>query len=491
MIHFNDFLSARKQLRLQQNAKENLIDFIKYFWPVIEIGNPYVHNWHIDAISEHLEAVTYGEINRLVINVPPGLMKSIILNVFWPAWEWGQPELTQYKYLSCSHKQNLSIRDNNKMRQLITSEKYQELFPHVIIKKDENSKIKFVNTANGFKEAMPAGSITGSRGDRVNIDDPISVDDAESKIILGSRMLWFTESVPTRLINPKESSIIVIMQRLKDLDTTGIILSRELNYEHLMLPMEFEPQRKCFTSIGFEDPRTEEGELLFPERFPQWVVDRDKKTLGAVAIAAQNQQRPIPREGSIIKVDWLQKRFKLMRNNQGQILLTEFTEIIQSYDTAFKEGEQNDFNVCLTWGLKDDGYYLINMFKERLNFPALEQSAIESARFYKPNQILIEDKASGQSLIQALKRRTNLPIRAVNPDRDKVARLHAVSGYYEAGRIILPDNEPWVQNYIDTLTTFPACAHDDEVDASSQFLLEIALRRESKNGVRIRSVYGR
>jgi predicted phage terminase large subunit-like protein len=407
-------------------------------------------------------------------------MKSLILNVFWPAWEWGPKHLTHLRGLGISHKQDLALRDNIKLRRLITSDWYKERYPHVVLRRDQNSKIKFENTHTGFNEIMAFGSITGSRGDRVRIDDPLSVEDAKSKIILASREFLFKEAVPTRLVSPEFSVIVLIMQRLHEMDTTALAL--ELGYEHLMLPMEFEPERRCKTNIGFIDPREEDGELLFPARFPRHVVDRDKKSLGKYGHAAQNQQRPAPREGAIIKAEWLKNRFRVQKDAAGNVILNFYDEIYQSWDTAFKEGQENDYSVCTTWGVRENGFYLLHRWKMRVDFPTLEQRAIELANYFKPNQIFIEDMASGQSLIQAIKRRTRLPVKAVKIDRDKSARLNAVSGYFEANRVFLPD-EPWVDEpdgYAYELTTFPAVKHDDSVDSTSQFLLEVALRREAR-----------
>jgi predicted phage terminase large subunit-like protein len=466
------------ELREKESAENSLSEFIRQAWHVLEPSTPYVTGWCIDAICEHYEAITKGQILRLLVNVPPGTMKSLITNVFWPAWEWGPKRLHHLKYLSASHKQDLAMRDNIKMRRLVMSEWYRQRYPHVVLCKDQNAKLKFENTAYGFKEAMAMGSLTGSRGDRVGIDDPLSVDDANSKTILESREITFTETIPTRLINPVSSVIAVIMQRLNERDTSGIILARKFGYVHLMLPMEFELHRRCSTSIGFVDPRKEEGELLFPERFPKEVVERDKLTLGSHATAGQMQQRPAPREGAIIKIAWLANRFVLLRDGNRNIITKHYKEIFQSWDTAFKEGEENDYSVCLTFGVDEQGYKLLHRYKAKIDFPKLEQMCIELANLFSPNQILIEDKASGQSLIQAVKRRTLKPVKAVKIDRDKIARLHAVSGYIEAGRLWLPIGEPWVDEYVENLTGFPSAAHDDEVDATTQFFLEIALRRE-------------
>ena len=472
-------------------SQKSLSEFIKQAWHVIEPGQEYIHGWVIDAMAEHLEAVTSGKINRLLINVPPGSLKSLLLNVFWPSWEWGAKKMPYMRYISVSHKQDLAVRDNIRMRRLVHSDWYQQRYPHVIIRADQNAKIKFENTENGFKEAMSSGSITGSRAQRILIDDPLSVDDATSDTVLAARELWFNEAIPTRMVSPISSAIIVIMQRLHERDTSGIILARDLGYTHLMLPMEFEVDRKCTTSIGFEDPRKEDGELLFPERFPREVVDRDKKVLGRVGVACQFQQIPTPREGALIRVEWLSNRYDIIRDGAGKIKLDQFRERYQSWDTAFKEGEENDYSVCTTWGLKDDGFYLLNMFRSKMDYPTLEQKCLELANLYYPNQILIEDKASGQSLVQSMKRRTRLPVKAVKIDRDKIARVNAISGYVEAKRVWLPNNEGWVNDFINELTTFPGSAHDDIVDSVTQFLLEIALRREASLNIFQGSMIGR
>ena len=267
-------------LRVSKEAcEESLAEFIKQAWPVIEPANPYVHNWHIDFITRHLEAVTAGEITRLLINVPPGAMKSLIVNVFWPSWEWAQTP--DKRYLCTSHSQNLAIRDSTKMRRLVTSEWYRARWGDIVeLTGDQNAKTKFENTATGFREAVAFQSLTGVRADRVTIDDPHSVDSAMSDIQRQSTLETFLEAVPTRLTNPKQSAIVVIMQRLHTDDVSGIILEKNLGYEHIMLPMEFDPDRRCVTSLGFEDPRETEGELLFPARFPREVVERDKQVMG-------------------------------------------------------------------------------------------------------------------------------------------------------------------------------------------------------------------
>ncbi len=255
---------------------QSLAAFVREAWHVLEPGSEYIHGWHIDAICAHLEAITDGRITRLLINVPPGTMKSLIVSVFWPAWEWGPRGLAWMRYLTTSYSESYVKRDSRRMRDLVQSDWYRSLWPEVSLVR--SGEASFANSATGFREGVPFQSLTGGRGHRVLIDDPHSTETAESPAERQRTTRIFRESVPSRLVDPKTSAIVVIMQRLHEEDVSGQCIKLGLGYEHLMLPMEFEPERRCRTSIGFEDPRTYENELLFPERFPREVVDRDKRS---------------------------------------------------------------------------------------------------------------------------------------------------------------------------------------------------------------------
>lgn len=462
-----------------QDQSMPLSEYIKAAWSSIEPGTEYVHGWHLDAIAEHLTAVTDDQITRLIINVPPGTMKSLMTCVLWPSWEWGVRQLDHYRIISTSHKEELALRDCQKMRRLVMSEWYQAQFAHVQLRKDQNKKSKYETQRGGFREACAADSLTGSRGDRLIIDDPISALDGRSKAVLQSRETWFAETVPTRLVSPIKSAIVLIMQRLSELDTTGAAIARDLGYELLMLPMEYEPKRRCFTSIGFADPRTEDNELLFPERFPRAVVERDKKAMGEYAVAGQLQQRPAPEGGGIIKASWW-CYFTPEYNANRQVIKPGFEFLVQSWDTAFKEGETNDYCACTTWGVNNAGAYLIYVIRKKMDFPKLLETVKDHAAEYNPNIILVEDAASGQSLIQSLKKETRLPIKAVKADRDKETRLSAVSTFIESGRVFLLAGANWLKEYTHELETFPGAAHDDLVDSTSQALAHIFLKTQAK-----------
>lgn len=260
------------------DAEDSLLDFIRLMWPILEPGREFVEGWAVRAICEHLEAVTNGQIRRLLINVPPGCTKSLTTSAFFPAWEWGPRNLPATRYVCASYAQDLTVRDNRRCRALVSSPLYQSLWgDRFSLTDDQNAKVRFDTDKTGFKIATSVGGVgTGERGDRFIVDDPHNVKDAESDLKRNGALQWFSEVVPTR-VNEESSAIIVIMQRVHEDDVSGQIIANDLGYEHLMLPMEFEPKRKCFTSIGFEDPRTEEGELLWPERFSREFLEKDLK----------------------------------------------------------------------------------------------------------------------------------------------------------------------------------------------------------------------
>ena len=478
-------LDAVKREREVRLAEASLSEFAKQAWHILEPSTELKWGWALDAICLHLQAVSDEQIYRLLMNVPPGSMKSLLTNVFWPAWEWGPLNMPGKRFLSTAHKQDLAIRDNMKCRRLIQSEWYQERWP-IRITSDQNSKSKFENDKTGFREAMAFTSMTGSRGDRVTLDDPLSVDDANSDAALAACESTFREALPTRLNDDAKSAIVVIMQRLHEKDPSGIILKEMLGYEHLMLPMEYERARSCRTSIGFSDPRKEEGELMFPERFGPKTVASYKKTLGDYAYAGQMQQRPSPAGGGILKTD----RFQLW---PVKWKLPVFEYIVQSYDGAYDDDatSKNDPSACTVWGIFEErgirGAILLDAWDDHLGYPDFRKkvlsdwhclygkSAERSGK--KADAILVENKSSGISILQDL-RRAKIPAIPYNPGRmSKIARAHAVAAVHEMDYIyILESNkEPgkfvtWARKFVDQVGKFPNDEHDDYVDTYTQVL---------------------
>jgi len=485
----------------REECKESLSEFIRQAWHVIEPGIEYSHNWHIDFIAEHLQAITDGAeladgspYNRLMVAVPPGCMKSLLMNVFWPAWEWGPMGLTHMRYICVSHSQDLAIRDGRKMRMLIESEWYQTRWP-IKLAKDQNQKQKFELETGGFRQCCAANSITGARADRIIVDDMMSVSDASSAQIKQATNQQFFEAIPSRMVNPKRSALVVIQQRLAEDDIIGSILDRELNYDFICLPMRYDPSRATPTMLGLEDPRQEEGELLFPDRFPLDVVERDENIIGKWAAAAQFQQMPIPRGGGVIQSDWWE--------TWTEPNYPPFDYVVASVDGAFTTKSENDPSAMTVWGIWSGGnqtaqptrrimpngaiewdrertyqtgknsVMLIYAWSERLEFHELIERVGDTMRSYGVDKLLIENKANGYSIAQEMQRlygHEDWGVQLIDPKGvDKLSRLYAVQHLFTDGLIYAPDTS-WAQMVINQTATFPKAKHDDLVDTTSQAL---------------------
>lgn len=453
-------------------------------WSTLEPGQRYVHGWHLEAVCEHLEAVTNDEISRLLINIPPGTMKSMLVNVFWPAWEWGPQGLPQYRIIGASHEEGLATRDNMKMRRLITSDWYQERWP-TLLTSDQNAKTYFENDETGFRLSCAVKSMTGRRGDRVLWDDPHSVEAAISDAHRETALRVFQETLPTRLNNPDRSAIVVVMQRLHEMDVAGYILANDLGYDHLMLPMEYEPDHphKTTTSIGFSDPRTEPGELLFPERFPREVVERDKKVMGSFAVAGQFQQRPTARTGGFFAWEQL-----------GIAVATpQIRAAVRYWDKAgTKNAGAYTAGVLIGAGV-DGRFYVLDVVRGQWEAPererAIKNTAAQDAARPFPVTIWLEQepgsggKESAQATIRNLAGYT-VHSQPASGTGSKESRAEPYSVQVEAGNVLLLQGA-WNQAFIDEHKTFPRGAFKDQIDAASGAFNKLARTGE---GPRIRSL---
>lgn len=470
-------LTEADWLAIEREAcKRSLSEFVKSAWHIVEPTQPYVHGWHIDAVCAHLEAVTRGDITRLLINIPTGMMKSLLVGVFWPAWEWGACGMASMRYVAASHSQEFATRDTVKMRRLVSSEWYQNLWP-VGLTKDQNEKTKFENEKTGFRQAMAMASLTGTRGDRVLLDDPHSVEGALSDADRTRALRIFKETIPHRLNNPISSAIVVVMQRLHEYDVSGFILSEDHGYTHLMLPMEFEVARACKSPI-YPDKRTTEGELLFPERFPKEVVERDKKMMGSHGTAGQFQQRPTARGGNIIKGEWF-GRYTVPPKIVSKMVFA---------DTAQKTEERHDYSVFELWGKGEDGkIYLLDLIRGKWESPDLRRKAGDFWNAHKSegvSKMMVEEAASGTGLIQDIKKDASIPIFGIKRSRDKYLRVMDAAPQIEAGYVMIPDDAPWVSDFItecEAFTSNDTHPHDDQIDPMVDAIAEF-LQSKRKRG---------
>ncbi len=453
--------------------------FVKRAWRHV-IPDDLQWNWHLDAICEHLEAVQRGEITRLLVNVPPGSSKSTLIGIMYPSWLWGPCGDPGHRYIGAAHEQGLAVRDNRIMRELVKSDWYQRLWP-TQIKGDQNEKLYFENDKRGFRQACAVKSMTGRRGHTIAWDDPLSPEKAHSEAGRQEAIRVLSETVPTRLNDPVRSAIIVVMQRLHEADPSGYILSNEMDYEHLCIPMEYEPTCTKATSIGWVDPRKQAGELMFSDRFPQSVIERDKRDMGSYAWAGQMQQRPSPAGGGIFRDDWWQYL--------DQPPAIEYRVIYA--DTAQKTKEQNDYSVLQCWGRTHEGQaVLLDMIRGKWEAPEL----LERTRaFWAKHKALtpraplrslkVEDKSSGTGLVQTA-RREGIPIVPIPRHNDKVSRAHDAAPYVESGNVILLRKCPHLSDFLAEASAFPNGAHDDTLDPMMDAVSDLCGARATEPRVR-------
>lgn len=499
-----------------------LIAFVRYFWHVLEPSNKFVDGWPLWAMCEHLEAVDAGEITRLLINISPGHMKSLLVDVFFPAWQWGPRGKPHYRYIAFSYSAHLTERDNDRFRTLITSREFQSLYGPIITKVEQGERtevklgvevknkttLKVMNTATGWKLASSVGGVgTGERGNVVVIDDPHNVVEGESETVRGETVRWFRESVSSRFNELDTGALIIIMQRVHEEDVAGTILSLGLDYCHLCVPWEFEPDRALdgngepvTTDIGWIDPRLDlddidgcEGLPAWPERFSEAAMARTKAEIGPFGWTSQYQQAPSPRGGGIFQREWWQ----LWESADGKFPLLEY--VIASLDGAFTEKEENDPSGLTVWGIflnKDDNkrrIILVHAWRKHLKFsgPRIDRGQNETkeryrhrtmkdwgliewvadtCRRFKVDKLLIEGKASGISAAHELQNRYpneqwSTQLCAVKGD--KVARALAVQPTFSQLMVYAPDRE-WSELVIDEMAVFPKGKHDDLTDSATQ-----------------------
>ncbi len=491
MLTAIDLLNVDKEL-----CKRSLAYFVKEAWHVIHPAEPLVWGWSMQAVCDHLQAITEGKITRLIINIPPGFSKSLLVCVFWPMWEWGPRGLTWLKYISVAHNSGVSDRDSLRSRDLLSSEWYQARWP-VKLKDDQNQKTYFETTERGFRQASSM-NVTGKRGNRILVDDPISVKESNSAAVIEEASHVWRSVLPNRINNPDTDAIVLIMQRVDVNDPTGIALDVEPGvWQHLCLPMEYEPERPCKTSI-FTDPRTKAGELLFPERFSEARVEALKNNLGPYGYSAQYQQRPTPTGGGIIKRDWWQ----LWPADEK---LPKVYYVVQSMDCAFSDKKSADNSAVTVWGLfrKDSkvNAILLDAWAEKLIYPDLLKKAIElwedeygdmtnGAEVYgrRANALLVENKSAGHGLIPDLRMRNinATPIERNRATGDKVSRVHSALPYLANGQMWVMESKKrkgqpvsWAEPFVKECEMFRpgGTGHDDYVDTWSQAVLWLKASR--------------
>lgn len=509
----NYLLNELSKRREKKNLENNFKAFVKAAWPYID-ATEYQESWAIDALCIHLEAVADGRIKRLLINFPPRCGKTKVASVCFPAWVWARSQRSfvsgaNVRFMCGSYSHKLSLDNSTLSRRLILSNWYQERWAKTFgLMDDQNAKNKFDNTIGGsFNATSVGGSLLGIGGDIILIDDPHNTEQVESEVQRETSLNWWKEIRSTRLNDPRQTAIIVIMQRLHEDDVSGIITKGEDadDWTHLMIPMEYDPGRHCETDLGqdetgqeliWSDPRTEPGELMWPERFGETEVQNMKDGLGPYMASGRLQQLPSPKGGGILKDEYWQVW-------DGDTAYPPFEFMLASADTAYTEKEENDPSACTVWGIwrdKDDRPKVMLVWAWRkhlaIHGPDIARLPRESAddfrarcsdkwglvewlaytcQKYKVDRLLVEAKASGLSAMQELARlhgQEPWQVIPVNPEGDKVARAHAVLPAFSQGLIYAPESETrnilWAEMVIEECASFPKGRYRDLTDSTTQ-----------------------
>lgn len=471
---------ALRRLLDAQVLRQSLPHYMRWAWQVMH-AYPLEWNWHLDAKCEHLAACRTGQIRRLIINEPPRHLKSWTTSVAFPSWWWASDPTIQF--LVASADRDVVTRDADAMRDLCSSDEYRSTFRidwgfKSAAGSKQEAKGYYRNSRGGHRISKAMGQkAQGVDADVIIFDDPLEASDAYGdKAALIEHGIQAKQKFMTRLNDERTGIVILIMQRLHDLDLTGLFLE-DGGWTHLYMPSEFETARRCRTWIGWSDPRSEEGELLFPARQPREILDAKKIDLGSRGYAGQYQQRPVAAHGAMVQKSWLEFW-------SPETLPAKMDLLLGSWDCTFLKSDDSDYVVGQTWGLHDGKIYLLDQTRHKMNVPDM-LVAIRAQHAAWPNMfaIVIEERAAGKHVMNTLSREI-YGIEGFNPQgMSKEERLASVLTYFEQHRIYLPDWErcstidtdySWVRDrYIPELTSFPASRHDDQVDATAQALIWI------------------
>ncbi len=501
---------------LAELSARSLRDFVPEAWRILEPSTPFQGNWHIDVICEHLEAQTRGELRNLIINIPPRHTKSRTVNVIWPTWEWLTRPGT--RWLHASYAAQLATRDSVEARLIVQSEGIgSSLRPHEAADRgllerigyrglvgilarqhtagcrtdrckhwahtgvweltgDQNMKTKFVNTERGYRiSTSVGGTATGEGGERLVVDDPHKADEVQSDVRRQAVLDWYDQTWTTRLNDPKTGTKTLIMQRLHEDDLTGHLIERG-GYEHLCLPAEYEPKHPF---VWPDDPRTQPGDLLWPERLGPPQIDEKKRDLGSYGYSGQFQQRPTPAEGGIFKRAWW--RFYPRDTDLTKV---GFDRLYTTWDTALKEKTTSDYTVGIAWGAKGADRYVLRVVRGQWNLPEAKTQVkqlhawlLENVREDMVPQHYFENAAMGPDLMAAMRSKL-AGVTPLDAEGDKIARAHAVTPILEAGNVYVPGAEnadltgydptftpSEIRDLIEECSGFPNGSYDDQVDA--------------------------
>jgi predicted phage terminase large subunit-like protein len=437
-----------EQLRKLDLAEKRFIPFVKHVWPEFIEGD------HHRKIAKKFEDIANGKIKRLIVNMPPRHTKSEFASYLFPAWMVGKnPKL---KVIQTTHTGELAVRFGRKMKNLVDTSEFAQVFEDCKIAADSKAAGRWETNKGGeYYAAGIGGAITGRGADLLIIDDPHSEQDALSETAMDSAYEWYT-SGPRQRLQPG-GAIVIVMTRWSTKDLTGKLLNAQS-----------EPKADQWEVIEFP--------AILPSNTPVWPnywkleeLEGVKASLSEGKWQAQWQQNPTSEEGSIIKREW----WKEWKEKE----IPDLVHIIQSYDTAFSKKETADFSAITTWGVfyppnKGPHLILVDVRKGRWDFPELKKIALEEYKYWEPETVIIEAKATGTPLTHEL-RQIGVPVVNFTPSKgnDKHVRVNSVAPLFEAGKIYYPADKRWAEEVIEECAAFPYGEYDDLVDSTTQALM--------------------
>jgi predicted phage terminase large subunit-like protein len=451
--------------------RSDFYSFIRAIFPIVSPNDAFAPNWHIEAMAYQLTRVLQGEVKRLIITVPPRSLKSICASVAFPAYVLAHNP--RQSIICVSYSEDLARKHANDCRAVMHSPLYTQLFPATRISPAKDTELEFTTTLGGTRVATSVGgTLTGRGAGLMVIDDPMKAQDASSERARESNKQRYGNTLLTRLNNKTKDAMVLVMQRLHVDDLAGHLLEQG-GWEHLNLPAIAETEHRVPLGPGRFHLR-QAGDLLHPEREPRSALDEIKHDMGSLQFAAQYQQEPVPEGGNLVKWEWFKFYDKPPTRNVGD-------RIVVSWDTALSAKELAHFSACVVLQVRGETAYVLEVFRERLEYPDLRRKVIELHKRwrYAANDyaLVIENRGSGMSLIQDLKDEDIHAI-AVDPRGDKVMRMNEQTARIEAGSVSLPKQAPWLDEFRKEILAFPAGRHFDQVDAFSQALNRAFSRRQ-------------
>jgi predicted phage terminase large subunit-like protein len=441
--------------------RDDLYSFMQRSFHTLNPGVEYLENEHMEAMCHALMQVYEGETNRLIITLPPRMGKSLCVSIAFVAWVLGH--LPQERILVGSYAQALAASLSNDTRRVMKEEFYRNTFPHTCIDPNKDTEMLFQTTKNGGRMAVTVGgSVTGMGGNYLIIDDAMKATEFPSEHELDDTGSWFNGTFFSRLNDKINGKIIVVMQRIHEDDLVGRLLEAG-GWTHLNLPA-IAPEKASIELGNGRVWHRNPGDVLHPAREPLEVLERTRQTVGSYIFSAQYLQNPVPQGGGIVPWEWFKTYEEEPDTVPGEL-------IVQSWDTATTTHDTSSFSVCTTWVYQNGNSYLLDVYRNKLNYPDLRRHVEQHAHEWRADLLIIEQHSGSLPLIQSLVEETNLHFTGLKPEKSKADRMLTVTPAIEAGRVKIPAEAEWLAEFRHELMAFPKGKHDDQVDSLSQYLI--------------------